>query len=275
MQHGGRISSIILRSVNIWFRKILYHEEKSFSTSNVHRKEANTREKLHETEEEKSTKRKEQLVKWNSTNLALFGPIIKELTKKQKAKEKSTPVDDKKKARKSFASILPASLWHESSVELKVSRKAPYQKQVKNTNFPEEIKLPHIVQGTILQNEAELEQTSDPNERPALNNCDTFREISLPTTPFFKKDDIIFPFPMVFSKQKCVPSSCPNEIYTIASAKVDVPSVTQVLNKTMSDKSEMMLALWRKRKIAEIGEEGLKEFMRGHIPQSNILIVFF
>ena len=42
-----------------------------------------------------------------------------------------------------------------------------------------------------------------------------------------------------------------------------VPSVTMVLNQTMSESSAIALALWRKRKIAEVGEEGFKLFMQG------------
>lgn len=270
MQHGVRVSSIILRSENIWL-KILYHGEKSISTSKLHWKEANTREKSRKTEEEKSTsKRRLQQVKWNSTNLALFGPVIKEEKRKTKEKNIQT-VDDQKKAKKPFGSdelLLPVSLWDNSSVELKLE-KSRYTKFSKVKSRLEETKVPHIVQIPILPEVKEPEQCPAPNDKPLINSCDTVTEIILPNAPFFQKDDIILPFPMVLNKHV---TPCPNQIYTIASAKVDVPSVTQVLNKTMSDKSEMMLALWRKRKIAEVGEEGLKEFMRGHISYSKFLV---
>lgn len=43
------------------------------------------------------------------------------------------------------------------------------------------------------------------------------------------------------------------------------PSVTRVLNATMSDSSRIALARWRSKMIADLGEAGFQEFYKGQI----------
>ena len=72
----------------------------------------------------------------------------------------------------------------------------------------------------------------------------------------------VIPFPMVL--EKVIETTATNEIITVSGSDSKVPSVTQVLSVTMPDSSAIALAMWRKRKIAEVGEEGFKEYMRGY-----------
>jgi len=79
--------------------------------------------------------------------------------------------------------------------------------------------------------------------------------------PFIEKDNILLPFPMVMNKKPAIQSS--QEIYSIPNNYPrSLPSVTSILNITMPESSAIALATWRKRKIAEIGEEGFELFMR-------------
>ena len=252
------MTRIILRSDNIWLKILL--EKKSIFTSTALWKEETTLEESSNPAVDEKIKKRIQKIEWQKTDLALFGPIIKEKkTRKKKENKTSDPV--KVDGIINTEEPLPVNLWNTPKVQLKIT-KAPYSKK-------------HLVLNDAICSEdtensssiKDLKETSNKvrsKQKPLaekVNNEVTFLENTEPSTPFFKKDEIILPFPMVLNKEYTPPSS--KDILTIESAKVDVPSVTQVLSKTMSDKSEMMLAMWRKRKIAEVGEEGLKEFMKG------------
>lgn len=82
------------------------------------------------------------------------------------------------------------------------------------------------------------------------------------TEPFIEKNKILLPFPMVVNKQPVTQSF--SEIYSIPNSYPrNLPSVTSILNVTLPESSTIALATWRKRKIAEVGEEGFELFMRG------------
>lgn len=255
-----RMATVILRSNTISLR-ILYGE-KSIFTSTAFRKEENIPDKTHKVVDKNGTKKKLQLLKWNKTNLALFGPII--IEDKKKSKENNPPSAKKqKKTTESDDLLLPIGLWSDSSVELKLG-KTSSSKSSNKTGDEIHVrgakKQKQIV--TVVREPSDKVQTKPEPIHERLNlQSITLAENVLPRAPYFEKDDVILPFPMVLKKEFFPPAS--KDIISIASAKVDVPSVTQVLSKTMSEKSEMMLALWRKRKIAEIGEDGLREFMKG------------
>lgn len=315
--HVVRVTNVFLRSNNVWL-KILFHGEKSISTSNAQLKEADSLKSLvSKADDQDKTNRKKKRVKWHSTNLALFGPIIKD------KKRKDDILVETKKANKNFDSVnmpIPIGLLNNFSSGVKLGRKVPYKltniKEKKNSNLLEDPKAATIMpvltpsvepfhEPKLIKDESSYLTFSEKNlENKDKNNINpakvskkktkTLEEISrpdilvpttiselkleeivpstidlnrtkhflIPNSPFYNKDNIIFPFPMVLKKESL---SSSKEIITIASAKVDVPSVTQILSKTMSEKSEMMLSLWRKRKIAEIGDEGLREYMKGHI----------
>lgn len=266
--HGFRTATVIFRSNIVWLR--ILNGEKSIFTSTTFLKEEDIPVKLYKVVDKKAHKRKLQLLKWNKTNLALFGPIIKE--DKKKLKENNLPVaKEEKTAIESDNSLLPIGLWNESSVELKHSKTSFSNKNVKTAHKNHVLTKQNDRILTTKQNEI-ITVLKEPSNKVQAKQDQTHERVNfqsitlaenvLPSAPYFQKDDIVLPFPMVLKKEFIPPAS--KDIITIASAKVDVPSVTQVLNKTMSDKSEMMLALWRKRKIAEIGEDGLKEFMKGH-----------
>lgn len=257
--HGFRTATVIFRSNIVWLR--ILNGEKSIFTSTTFLKEEDIPVKLYKVVDKKAHKRKLQLLKWNKTNLALFGPIIKE--DKKKLKENNSPVaKEEKTAFESDDSLLPIGLWNESSVELKHSKTSFSNNNVKTAHKNHVLTKQNEIITVLKEPSNKVQAKQDPtHERVNLQSI-TLAENVLPSAPYFQKDDIVLPFPMVLKKEFIPPAS--KDIITIASAKVDVPSVTQVLNKTMSDKSEMMLALWRKRKIAEIGEDGLKEFMKGH-----------
>ncbi|XP_059352066.1 mitochondrial genome maintenance exonuclease 1-like isoform X2 [Daphnia carinata] len=255
--HGVRTATVIFRS-NIIRLRIL-NGEKSIFTSTTFRKDEDIPEKLYKVVDKKAHKRKLQLLKWNKTNLALFGPIIKE--DKKKLKENNSPVGKKEKtAIEADDSLLPISLWNESSVELKLSKTGFPNNTVKIAHKNLALEATKPITTVLRESSSKVQTKQHPTHESVNFQSIKLAENILPSAPYFQKDDIILPFPMVLKKEFIPPTS--KDIITIASAKVDVPSVTQVLNKTMSDKSEMMLALWRKRKIAEVGEEGLKEFMR-------------
>lgn len=264
--HGFRTATVIFRSNIVWLR--ILNGEKSIFTSTTFLKEEDIPVKLYKVVDKKAHKRKLQLLKWNKTNLALFGPIIKE--DKKKLKENNSPVaKEEKTAFESDDSLLPIGLWNESSVELKHSKTSFSNKNVKTAHKNHVLTKQNDRILTTKQNEI-ITVLKEPSNKVQAKQDQTHERVNfqsitlaenvLPSAPYFQKDDIVLPFPMVLKKEFIPPAS--KDIITIASAKVDVPSVTQVLNKTMSDKSEMMLALWRKRKIAEIGEDGLKEFMK-------------
>ncbi|KAI9565427.1 hypothetical protein GHT06_009219 [Daphnia sinensis] len=257
--HGVRTATVILRSNIIWVR--IRNGEKSIFTSTKFRKEENVPDKLYKVVDKKANKRKLQLLKWNKTNLALFGPIIKE--DKKKLKENNSPVAKKEQTGiEPDDLLLPISLWNESSVELKLSKSSFSNNNLKTAHENPVLDAEKQNQITTVLREPtnKVQAEQHPSHERVNFQSITLAENVVPSAPYFQKDDIILPFPMVLKKEFRPPAL--KEIITIASAKVDVPSVTQVLNKTMSDKSEMMLALWRKRKIAEIGEDGLKEFMK-------------
>lgn len=319
-----RVTNILLRSNNAWLG-ILYRGDKKIFTSVSRFKEANPLEIFNKSDEdEEKIVRKKQQVKWHKTNLALFGPIIKE----KKVKNKISDESKRPKRETGAQNIpLPISLWNGSSVQIKLGKKGNYkvkqeEKIDDNIQVSQSTEVSHInatsldktitkepnqidgetnlvkknkerkltksakkkvetfqgatnspdvppttpVKSIKVEPEEKLVIVKEDDRKPTIETTDV-----LPTTPFFVKNDIILPFPMILSKQN-LPTST-KDIVTIASAKVDVPSVTQVLNKTMSDKSEMMLALWRKRKIVEVGEEGLKDFMRGNNKFVDLVIV--
>lgn len=317
---------ILLRSTKSSL-KIKDHGEKTIFTSIRIWKEDVTIERPQNSEEEKLTK-KRQLMKWHSTNLALFGPIIKEKKRRKNSQTltqvSTTTTTDESQAKECIKPnmILPVNLWNagiESEVKLgkkgvypvknlKVQKQIPgeLKKNVSTTPSTSNQLINEVISSTfiktielkgrkklkkekveIIKDEPSTENISKKNLKtkedlkkssvlePILsklpvvelneNLTQTLKLTSessyLPSTPFFLQNNVVLPFPMVMKNK---PSNFSLDgIVTLGSIKADVPSVTQVLNKTMSDKSEMMLALWRKRKIAEVGEEGLRDFMRG------------
>jgi len=47
--------------------------------------------------------------------------------------------------------------------------------------------------------------------------------------------------------------------------KRDIPSVTNILNTTMSEKSKAALENWKKSMIEKLGEDGFNKYSRGNI----------
>lgn len=50
------------------------------------------------------------------------------------------------------------------------------------------------------------------------------------------------------------------------SGQVNIPSVTKILQKTMSEQQVFYLERWKRRKIAELGEEGFKDYSTSKPP---------
>ena len=252
-----KMTSIILRSDNIWL-KVLLGKKSIFTSTGLWKENITLEESSKPSTDPKNRKTIRQLIAWRKTDLALFGPLIKEKkTKKKKEKTAADPV----KVDNPIGNLLPINFLNASTVKLHLKTHNSPKSVVPTTDNTTGDTKSTLTPKTPKESSNKV----PPKTKSLIENVKdiTFAENILPSTPFFKKDEIIHPFPMVLIKEKeCSPPNS-KEILTIASAKVDVPSVTQVLSKTMSDKSEMMLALWRKRKIAEVGEEGLKEFMRG------------
>ena len=184
---------------------------------------------------------------WFDTDLALFGPIIK--TKKIR-KEKTT---------KSNPS---------ASENVVVTGCATEKKRRIKSTKPLAISTADVAAQTTDLKPIKISDSSSTKTSSVKTSEQEKREQSQAAlslaNPFFQRDDVILPFPMVLNKQFKPESQASKEIFTLSSTEKKMPSVTQVLNLTMSENSMMMLALWRKRKIAEVGEEGFQDFMKGY-----------
>ncbi len=193
----------------------------------------------------KNAFKKRVIVKWNITNRKLFGPII--------GKDKNIKDGDNKCYAYSIENVssnkdnidgssklLPVGLW--GCQEL-------FEKQIKRKQSPASTRA--VQTSSISTGEETLE-----NEEELTSK--------LPDQPFFKKDKLLLPFPMLVGKRGAQTEAASEEISSLTSPEENLPSVTQILKDTVSEESEMVLELWRKRKISEVGEEGLKEYMRGN-----------
>lgn len=54
-----------------------------------------------------------------------------------------------------------------------------------------------------------------------------------------------------------------SETTVVEVPKRHLPSVTNILNSTMSEKSKAALEAWKKNKIEELGEDGFNEYNKG------------
>lgn len=57
----------------------------------------------------------------------------------------------------------------------------------------------------------------------------------------------------------------PSEMIIHETPKRDLPSVTNILNTTMSEKSKAALENWKKSMIEKMGEDGFNKYSRGNI----------
>jgi len=57
----------------------------------------------------------------------------------------------------------------------------------------------------------------------------------------------------------------PSEMIIHETPKRDIPSVTNILNTTMSEKSKAALENWKKSMIEKLGEDGFNKYSRGNI----------
>ena len=198
-----------------------------------------------------------QVINSYKTDLALFGPIIK--TKRVK-KEKTT---------KSIENQLlaPLALASQLREDVSISESGKERKKKSSKNKSSQV-LVSSAESLNISAPAAIHKDLDltkVNEEKSLQqkNEQTTEVVQPAANPFFQKNDgVILPFPMLLNKQS-EPTATSKEIFTISSTERKMPSVTQILNMTMNETSIMMLALWRKRKIAEVGEEGFQEFMKG------------
>lgn len=55
------------------------------------------------------------------------------------------------------------------------------------------------------------------------------------------------------------------EIIIHETPKRDIPSVTNILNITMSEKSKAALENWKKSMIEKLGEDGFNKYSKGNI----------
>lgn len=60
-------------------------------------------------------------------------------------------------------------------------------------------------------------------------------------------------------------TSMPSEMIVHKTPKLDLPSVTKILNITMSAKSKTVLENWKKGMIENLGEDGFNKYTKGKI----------
>jgi hypothetical protein len=66
--------------------------------------------------------------------------------------------------------------------------------------------------------------------------------------------------------QQFVAAVCHDKVIVRKSSECDVvPSVTNILNATMSEKSKAALENWKRSMIEKMGEDGFNEYSRGKI----------
>jgi hypothetical protein len=81
--------------------------------------------------------------------------------------------------------------------------------------------------------------------------------------PFFtQKNGVILPFPFIM-RDKISKEEADHPIMTIPRIHQSVPTISQVLNDTKPESSIFALAIWRKRLIAEVGEEKFNQLQQG------------
>ena len=94
----------------------------------------------------------------------------------------------------------------------------------------------------------------------------TANELVAPTVeeiPFFtQKNGVILPFPFII-RDKILKEEADHPIMTIPRIQQSVPTISQVLNDTKPESSIFALAIWRKRLIAEVGEEKFNQLQQG------------
>lgn len=203
----------------------------------------------------KNVLKKRVIVKWNITNRKLFGPIIGNSKNIKDGDNNSHAysienVSSNKDNIDGSSKLLPVGLW--GCQEL-------FEKQIKRKQSPASTRA--VQTSSILTGEETLENEEEQTSK-------------LPDQPFFQKDGVVLPFPMLLGKRGAQMEPAPKEISSLTSPEENLPSVTQILKDTVSKESEMVLELWRKRKISEVGEEGFKEYMRGMILKNVYNIIF-
>lgn len=174
------------------------------------------------------TYKKRALLKWNKIDKCFFGPIIK----RQGGLTKDSSSSDSPRitpANVERTKPIPAGLW----CQLAVGRYGKKRQLMRSLSSAVSLPPETVVVPT------------------------------LPDQPFFHKDNMIVPFPMFLDKSVDNVSHT-EEIFSLPGPEFKLPSVTQILRDTMPKESEVFLNVWRKRKIAEIGEEGFKTYMRGN-----------
>ena len=211
--------------------------------------------------EEKRAKKLVQ-VKWQITDMMMpfYGPIIQ-----QNGDKTTTPsmVASCQTFDYKTVKLLPVGLWSNREVERgraklhfavrRKSTKADGPTKKSSKKLPDESSKASVPQPT-------LEPAAEPF--PA-DSTHLTGELPPPGQPFFERNSIVLPFPMVLDKKSPEEGTESKEISTLPGPETELPSVTTILSKTRSKESELALTLWKKRKIAEVGEEGYKEFMRG------------
>lgn len=73
--------------------------------------------------------------------------------------------------------------------------------------------------------------------------------------------------------EKCIP--VPSNTIVHETHKRDIPSVTNILNVTMSEKSKAALENWKMKMIEKLGEDGFNKYSKGKIHIFKIVIQLF
>lgn len=210
-----------------------------------------------------SDERKKVMINWHKTNQQLFGPVVQEKKQRKKTDPKKNEHRDIKSSKITNGALIPINLWQTVDPASFRTRKLGKENREstcnKNNNA---IDAKSIVGVSSDVNQMNIAPCPEPLLKSKEAVATPIKSANhLPETPFYAQDGILFPFPLTINKSNA--SSPSSEIYSLRSQKLAFPSVTEILSKTRSDASELALAVWRKKKIAEVGEEGLEEFMQG------------
>lgn len=272
-----------------------------YRSSSTVRKDSQTH-----TTEEKNARRVTQM-KWQATNKQFYGPVVKETDDKKKrasslfkfkdSTKKLLPVGlwsdlavqkygrkiqivnairssssdaDKPLPIKARDDPSPSTLLSDSSNDadrplIKVPEASRSQSAALiNDSTPDK---PLTVMPAPSQPSSTVLRSSSHEPCPTVLEPQVATSPELPGLPFYQKNNVILPFPMVPGTKKVLleDGGTGTEISSLPSPEEKYPSVTTILKETMTKDNEAVLDAWRKRKIAEVGEDGFREFMRGTI----------
>lgn len=212
------------------------------SNSSAKAKKVRTRKEL------SSEDKKKIIINWHKTNQMLFGPVVEEKKTKKTKEASKTEKPNLKTFKIASGTLIPINIWTTTSPQSfrprRIIRKKSDVTDINGINV------------------CNLESIANPKLQTNGPIASLVQPIAhAPQTPFYVKEEILYPFPFMINKPK--KSTDVGEIISLPSQNLAIPSITEVLSKTRSESSELALAAWRRKKIAEVGEDGLEEFMRG------------